>query len=147
MTQQNVSTPDKNTGELYTATEFNNQKSVINNNSSDAETRISALEGEESLKLNDTAIDTTSAWSSDKINLELSSKITSGDIPTLVSDFTNDANYITSGDIPTELPTGTTGDILYYTGANWTSLAAPTSGSVLRHNGTAPYWEQPEACP
>ena len=45
--------------------------------------------------------------------------------------------------------TATLGDMLYYDGSNWVSLPCPTvsaSDPVLRHNGTSPYWEEPEGC-
>lgn len=47
------------------------------------------------------------------------------------------------------LPSGSTGDMLYHDGSDWVVLAAPTvsvADPVLRHNGTAPYWEEPESC-
>lgn len=47
------------------------------------------------------------------------------------------------------LPPGEAGDILYHDGTTWVKLAAPTVSSenpALRHNGTAPYWEEPEDC-
>lgn len=48
------------------------------------------------------------------------------------------------------LPVGDVGDMLYNDGSGWVVLAAPTVSSndpVLRHDGTAPYWEEPEECP
>ena len=41
------------------------------------------------------------------------------------------------------LPNGKAGDMLYNDGSGWVTLAKPSTGAVLRHNGTAPYWEQP----
>jgi hypothetical protein len=49
----------------------------------------------------------------------------------------------------TGLPSGSAGDMLYHNGTDWVSLDAPSVSSanpVLRHNGTAPYWEEPEGC-
>jgi hypothetical protein len=49
----------------------------------------------------------------------------------------------------TGLPSGSTGDMLYHDGSDWVVLAAPTVSTadpVLRHDGTAPYWEEPESC-
>ena len=49
----------------------------------------------------------------------------------------------------TGLPAGSAGDMLYHNGTDWVALAAPTvsvADPVLRHNGTAPYWEEPESC-
>ena len=51
--------------------------------------------------------------------------------------------------VPPGLPSGSTGDMLYHDGSGWVALAAPTvsdSDPVLRHDGTAPYWEEPEDC-
>ena len=47
------------------------------------------------------------------------------------------------------MPSGSTGDMLYHDGSDWVVLAAPTvsvANPVLRHDGTAPYWEEPEEC-
>jgi hypothetical protein len=47
------------------------------------------------------------------------------------------------------MPSGSTGDMLYHDGSDWVVLAAPTvsvAAPVLRHDGTAPYWEEPESC-
>ena len=47
------------------------------------------------------------------------------------------------------LPAGSAGDVLYNDGSSWVVLAAPTvslANPVLRHDGTAPYWEEPEEC-
>jgi len=48
------------------------------------------------------------------------------------------------------LPEGEEGDMLYHDGDKWVVLPKPTGftqNPVLRHNGTAPYWEEPTACP
>jgi hypothetical protein len=48
-----------------------------------------------------------------------------------------------------KLPTGEAGDMMYHDGSNWVVLEAPTiseADAVLRHDGTAPYWEEPEEC-
>lgn len=47
------------------------------------------------------------------------------------------------------LPDGEEGDILYHDGDGWIVLDAPTvlaNNPILRHNGTAPYWEEPASC-
>lgn len=49
-----------------------------------------------------------------------------------------------------ELPEGSEGDILYCdSNGDWVVLAAPsgfTYDPFLRHDGSAPYWEEPESC-
>ncbi|MDA1348565.1 MAG: hypothetical protein O3A47_06815 [Chloroflexi bacterium] len=45
---------------------------------------------------------------------------------------------------------GVAGDILYHNGTIWAILLKPTGFTedpVLRHNGTAPYWQEPTVCP
>lgn len=47
------------------------------------------------------------------------------------------------------LPTGAAGDMLYHNGTDWVVVACPTVSAenpALRHDGTAPYWEEPEDC-
>jgi hypothetical protein len=47
------------------------------------------------------------------------------------------------------LPVGLAGDMLYHDGTGWIVLPRPTVTTldpVLRHDGTAPYWEEPEGC-
>lgn len=57
------------------------------------------------------------------------------------------------GDLPPitgdGFPAGEEGDMLFYGEAGWEVLPAPTVVSadpVLRHDGTAPYWDEPEGC-
>ena len=66
---------------------------------------------------------------------------------------TNSANSISigfeDGESVDVLSTGSIGDMLYHDGSDWVVLPAPTvsvADPVLRHNGTNPYWEEPESC-
>lgn len=49
-------------------------------------------------------------------------------------------------------PIGDEGDLLYHDGTTWVVLAAPSApgdpvdNPALRHDGTAPYWEEPDPC-
>ena len=47
------------------------------------------------------------------------------------------------------VPEGIAGDMLYHDGADWLVLSKPTgfsSDPILRHDGTAPYWDEPSSC-